>query len=210
MKVTLFGATGRTGAFLIAEGLKRGYDITVFARARSAFDHAGVRVVRGDFDDIGRLREAVRGSEAILSALGPVRLAHPQGLPITRATESIMAAMGQEGITRLIVVSTGTAVDPGDGRDPKIWLPALLIRYAMPSVYRDIVALAQAVRHSPLDWTMVRVAFLNDRPPGRLNVGLYGRVRHSLRLSRADLARFMFDQMADPAHVRQAPGISAA
>jgi len=201
MKVTLFGATGRTGPFLIREGLKRGCEITVFARAGSTFEHADVRVVRGKLGDIGLMRDAVRGADAVLSALGPTKLRHPRDLPITRATESIIAAMTQERVTRFIAVSTGTAVDPGDGRDIKIWLPALLIKYAMPGVYHDIVALAQAVRRSSMEWTMVRAAVLKDRPAGELNVGLYGHARHSLTLSREDLARFMFDQIASQTFV---------
>lgn len=210
MKVTLFGATGKTGPFLISEGLKRGFEITVVARAGSSFENGDVRVMKGALGDVGFLREAIRGSEAVLSALGPARMRHPKGLPITRAIESIIAAMTQEQVTRLIAVSTGTAVDPGDGRDLKIWLPALLIKYAMPSVYHDVIGLAQAVRRSTLAWTMVRVALLDDQQAsGELNVGLYGRVRHSLALSREDLARFMFDQIASQAHVRAAPGISS-
>ena len=154
MKVTLFGATGKTGPSLISEGLRRGFEITVVARARSSFENADVRVVKGDLHDTRVLRDAIRGSEAVLSALGPATLPHPKHRPITRAMESIMAAMTQERITRLIAVSTGTAVDPGDGLDLRIRLPALLIKYAMPSVYHDIVGFAQAIRHSTLEWTM--------------------------------------------------------
>lgn len=37
----------------------------------------------------------------------------------------------------------------------------------MSSAYRDIVGLAKFMRASQLEWTMVRVAFLNDRPASR-------------------------------------------
>lgn len=78
MKVTLFGATGKTGAYLIGEGLKRGFDITVFARSGTSFENSQVRVVRGELTDIGILREAIRGSDTVLSALGPTSLKHPK------------------------------------------------------------------------------------------------------------------------------------
>lgn len=209
MKVTLFGATGKTGRYLIDEGLKRGMDITVFARAGSSFQHPAVRVIRGDMADVGLLREAVRGAGAVLSALGPTAIPHPQGLPIMRATQAIISAMNQEGVGRLVAISTGTAVDPGDGRDWRIWAPALLIRLAMPSAYRDILALAQVVRASGVEWTMVRVGFLNDRPASkRLNVGLYGHTRHTLSVSRAEVAAFMFEQIARSDFVHKAPGLS--
>lgn len=209
MRATLFGATGKTGRYLIAEGLKRGMDITVFARPGTAFDHPGVRVIRGELSNSNLLGEAVRGADVVLSALGPTTPRHPKDLPITRATEAIMSAMKREGVKRLIAVSTGTAIDPGDGFDWKIRAPAWLIRLAMSSSYQDIIGLAKTIRASPLDWTMVRVAFLTNHPASaRLNVGLYGRSRHSLTVSRAEVAAFMFDQISSREFVHKAPGIS--
>ena len=210
MKVTLFGATGKTGKALIEEGLKRDMDITVFARSSSPFENPKVRVIRGDLTDNHPLREAIGGSDAVLSALGPTSIQHPRGLPITRATEAIISAMKAQNVKRLIAVSTGTAVDPGDGFDWKIRAPALLIRLAMPSSYRDIIGLANVIRASELDWTMVRVAFLKDRPASRqLNVGPYGHTQHSLTVARADVALFMFDQISSRKYVHAAPGISS-
>jgi len=216
MKATLFGATGKTGAYLIEEGLKRGFELTVFARPGSRFEDPNVRIVRGELTDPVLLADAVRGADAVLSALGPTSTRHPGGLPIATATKAIIAAMKRERIQRLIAVSTGTAVDPGDGFDWKIRLPARLICAAMPNAYRDIVELANAIRASPLDWTMVRVAFLTDRPAsGKLNIGLYGSTRHSMTVARADLAVFMFNQISsrevvNNEYVGKAPGISAA
>lgn len=210
MKVTLFGATGKTGKYLIAEGLRRGIDLTVFARSGSSFKHNDVRIVQGDLTDKSLLRSAIHGADAVLSALGPTSLKHPKDRPVTQANVAITSAMTEEHVTRFIAISTGTAVDPCDEFDWKIWLPAQLIRFAMPSAYRDIIGLARAVRASKTDWTMVRVAFLKDLPAShRLNVGLYGITKHSLVVSREDLARFMFEQIGDHAYLRQAPGISA-
>lgn len=210
MKVALFGATGKTGPYLIREGLERGFEVTVFARTSTSFENPDVRIIRGELTDMNCLQAAIRGSDAVLSGLGPAKMPHPKGLPITRATEAIISAMKREHVKRLIAVSTGTAVDPGDGFDLKIGLPASLIKLAVPSVYHDIVELAKAIRACDLDWTMVRAGFLKDRPGSeRLNVGLYGHSKHSLTLNRGDLARFMFDQISSREHVLQAPGISS-
>ncbi|AYH47119.1 NAD(P)-dependent oxidoreductase [Dickeya fangzhongdai] len=210
MKITLFGATGKTGRYLIDEGLKRGMDMTVFARTNSPFENANVRVVRGELTDRVSLREAISGSDAVLSALGPTSLKHPKNLPITTAMGAITSVMKQEGVKRLIAVSTGTAPDPEDRFDPKIRYPALLIRFLMPRSFQDIIGLANAIRASELDWTMVRVAFLKSSPASnRLHVGLYGRSTHTLTVSRQDVAIFMFDQLSSTEFVNQAPGISS-
>lgn len=210
MNVTLFGATGKTGKYLIDEGLKRGIKMTVFARSQSSFQNPNVNVIRGELTDKERLKEAIRGSDAVLSALGPTSPQHPKELPITRAIEAVISAMRDEHVKRLIAISTGTAVDPDDGFDLKIWLPALLIRLAIPSSYRDIIGLAKTIRASDLEWTMVRVGFLTNRPGSHhLNVGLYGHTKHSLSISREDVARFTFDQISNRERARRAPGISA-
>jgi putative NADH-flavin reductase len=210
MKVTLFGATGKTGPYLISEGLRRGFELTVFARPNSRFANADVRVVRGELNDIALLREAIRGSDSVISELGPAKQPHPKGLPITAATKAIISAMEWEQVKRLIAVSTGTAVDPGDGFDLKIWLPAALIKLAMPNAYQDMIGLANTIRASQLDWTMVRAAVLKNRPASEhLNVGLYGHTKHSLTVSREDLVAFMFDQRSNRDFIHKAPGISS-
>ncbi|BDB72280.1 NmrA family transcriptional regulator [Comamonas thiooxydans] len=210
MKVTLFGATGKTGPYLIEEGLKRQMDITVFARTGSEFDDPRVKVVRGSLTDNKALRAAICGADAVVSALGPTRFPHPQGMPITTATKAIIAAMKDEGVSRFVATSTGTAPDVGDTYDWKIRLPALLIRFAMATTYRDIIGLAEAIRNSGLDWTMVRLAVLNHSAPAqKLNVGLYGKTRHSWTVSRADAAAFMLNQLGESNFSKAAPGISA-
>ncbi|MDX6914179.1 NAD(P)H-binding protein [Pectobacterium carotovorum] len=209
MKVTLFGATGKTGRYLIAEGLKRGIALTVFARTGSLFDDPNVRIIRGELTDNAVLKDAIQGADAVLSALGPTRFTHPKDLPITRAMQSIITVMKQENVIRLIAVSTGTAADPDDGSDWRVQFPAWLIKIMMASSYQDIIALAKTVRVSELDWTLVRAAFLNHHPAsGRLNVGLYGKTQHSMTLSREELAKFMFDQLRDDRFIKMAPGIS--
>jgi uncharacterized protein YbjT (DUF2867 family) len=209
-KLTLFGATGKTGAQLIEQALRCDYELTLFVRSGTSFDDARVRIVKGDLLDPAALDEAIAGSAAVLSALGPTRLPHPKDLPITRATGAIIQAMARQKVRRLIAVSTGTAPDPADKFDFKINAPAVLIKLAMRPAYNDMIGLAEEVRASDLDWTMVRSAVLNDKEPApRLNVGLYGHVTHSLTLPRASLAQFMLDQVTSNEFVGKAPGVSA-
>lgn len=55
----------------------------------------------------------------------------------------------------------------------------------------------------------LRAAVLKNRHAAeQLNVGLYGHAKHSLTVAREDLAKFMFDQIANHDFVRRAPGIS--
>ena len=65
-----------------------------------------------------------------------------------------------------------------------------------------------AVRASAVDCTVVRVPMLTDGPAtGNLRVGRVG-VNTGARITRADMARFMLEQLQESTHVRTSPVIS--
>ncbi len=79
----------------------------------------------------------------------------------------------------------------------------------MAHILEDMSRTVHAVRASDRDWTVVRVPMLTDGPPtGSVRVGDVG-VNTGPRIARADLARFMLEQLDDPAHVRASPVVSA-
>jgi hypothetical protein len=61
---------------------------------------------------------------------------------------------------------------------------------------------------STLDWTIIRVPWLNNKPAtGKLKVGYYGN-KQNMTLSRNDLAKFYIDQIKDNQYIRKIPAIS--
>lgn len=210
MKITIFGATGKTGPYLIKEALNRGMEITVFARSSSSFDYPGVRIIKGELTDTKLLTEAIHGADAIVSALGPTKTNHPSNLPITEAYKAIIPVMERESVKRLIATSTPTAPDPGDKKFVfSVWFPALMIKLLLPSSYREMITFPKIIRKSNLDWTMVRLNLLKDRPgTKKINLGLCGRTEHTLTVSREDVAIFMLDQIQSNKFIHQAPAIS--
>jgi putative NADH-flavin reductase len=71
MKLTVFGATGRTGRHLLAEGARRGHRLTAFARRPQAVDDrtALAAVVQGDACDPRAVRTAIDGADAVISTI---------------------------------------------------------------------------------------------------------------------------------------------
>jgi hypothetical protein len=68
---------------------------------------------------------------------------------------------------------------------------------------------AEIVRASGLDWTLVRVAKLNDKnATGQIKAGYYGYGVVGLSITRADMATFLLDQAANLTYLHQAPAIS--
>jgi hypothetical protein len=108
------------------------------------------------------------------------------------------------------VVSAGAGVrDPKDR--PKLInrFFDLLVRVFSRWVFEDMKRSVEIVRQSGLEWTVVRVPMLTDaEPTGEVNAAYVGRGM-GMRVTRADMAAFMLDQLADEAFVHQAPAISS-
>ena len=66
------------------------------------------------------------------------------------------------------------------------------------------------VRHSPLDWTIVRSgAFTNGSRTGEYRHGFPGPDQtEKLEISRADVADFMLKELTDDTYLRMTPGLA--
>jgi hypothetical protein len=123
--------------------------------------------------------------------------------------QNIIVVMKRQGVHRLIMTSTLSVKDPGDKPDLRTNAMVNLVRITMHAAYEDIVSAAQAVRASDLDWTIVRLALLNNGPiTGKIRTGYVGRGEVGTRISRADIADFMLKQIDDVRYLCQAPVIS--
>ena len=72
MNLLILGATGGTGRALVEQALALGHTVTAFARnpAKVRTTHPNLRVVQGDISNPESLEAAIRGQDAVLSALG--------------------------------------------------------------------------------------------------------------------------------------------
>src|ERR1051326_5409645 len=72
MKLALFGASGMIGSRILSEALRRGHVVTAVVRDPAKFGvrHKNLTVVKGDVLDADSIAAAVKGHEAVLSAVG--------------------------------------------------------------------------------------------------------------------------------------------
>src|SRR3972149_5827960 len=84
MKLTIFGASGRTGKLLVEQALAAGHDVVAFVRnpAKLTTRHEQLKVVIGDVKDPAAVERAVNGTNAIIFVLNTGRDA--KNSPITR------------------------------------------------------------------------------------------------------------------------------
>lgn len=208
MNVLVVGATGGTGRQLVAQALEQGHRITALARRPPRFsEHPALTVAIGNVLDPASLDRAVPGHGAVLCALGHKRWLGPSSI-LSRGTANLVAAMERRGVRRLVCE---TALGIADAWWQMGLYYTLFVRpFILPFYFHDKVRQEAVIRASDLDWTIVRPGVLtNGARRGRYRSG--DRVGHwlwTVRISRADVAAFMLDQLADRRHVRATVGIA--
>lgn len=211
MRVSVFGATGASGQLVVRRLLGDGHQVVAFARTPSKLDteHPALDVIAGELDDAEAIDGAIAGADAVISLLGPGP--RSKGTGITDGTRRIVKAMDERGVRRLVATATPSASDPADGRSLPFQLAVASVRRLLPHSYREIVGTADVIRSSGLDWTLVRLPMLTEKPgrgPVAGHIGDDG--IKLLSLSRPVLADFLVDQLADETWLRKAPVISNA
>lgn len=210
MKLVIFGATGRTGKYLVQQALAAGHQVTAFARSPEKLGMSDPRltVVQGDVKDPLAVAEAIAGNDVVLSALGPTKTSGSDMLQ--SAIKNIITAMHQHDLRRVIVVTGAGVKAPED--QPQFWnrLMSGLLNLLAKRVLEDSLQAANLLRESGLDWTLVRVPVLTDDPAqGEPWVGYVGKGMGS-RIGRTNVAAFMLKQISDDTYVQKAPVITAS
>lgn len=207
-KILVLGATGGTGRLIVAQALARGYDVTVLVRSvEKARDLDGAKLIVGDVRDEKALRKALEGRDAVISALGTPASPFREVTLLSSATRALVNAMKSEQVSRLICITgigAGDSAGHGGFVFDKLIFPLLLRK-----VYADKNRQEAIVRDSGLDWILVRPSVLNNKPSRhtiRALTNLSG--FHGGTISRADVARFILDQVGDDAWVHRLPLIT--
>ena len=164
MRITIFGATGGTGKQLVKQALAEGNGVVAFARNPSKLNitDKNLTLLKGELTDNALIENAVRGSDAVISVLGP--RGGSRNKPLTQGMHNIIEAMKKQGVRRLIISSTLSAKDPNDLPEFRSKALVTFVRVTMHAAYEEIVSVADTVRASNLDWTIVRLTMLDNKP----------------------------------------------
>lgn len=209
MKLTIFGATDRTGQALVDQALAQEHDIVVFTRTASNMrqEHERLQVMEGNIREAEKVESAVAGADAVLSALRHTDESAKNVLTI--AARYLIRAMKRQDVRRLV-----SLVGPGvqDPKDPSHPLGERVVVGLLDLVARDFLEdaerHAELIRESDLDWTLVRTPRLTNGPhTGHYRTG-YFKLRPLDKISRADVADFMLGAVVRSEYVREAPLVS--
>jgi putative NADH-flavin reductase len=207
MKVALIGATGFVGSALLKEALDRGHAVTAIVRHPEKLEaRQGLVSKAGDVYDTSSLATLIQGNDAVISAFNPGWKNPNLHDDQIRGTSSIIAAVKQAGIRRVLWVggAGGLEVKPGvrviDSPDMPDWVK--------PGSLATINALEQLRKEPELEWSFLApsATLKPGQRTGKFRLGndrlLVDAAGHS-EISVQDYAVAMIDELERPAHVRQ-------
>ena len=204
MRLLIIGATGRLGSLATDLALAEGHEVVALVRDPNRLPpRPGLTVVAGDVSDPEVVDRAVKQAGAVISAIGPRSNTVDAELALEVGMRNLVAAMESHRVERLVALS-GAGVDvPGD-RKPLVdrMMSSIVRRFA-----RHVVAAKQreyvVFSVSSVKWTALRPPLVRHGPSRGYRLDL--QLAPGARISRADVARALVDQVSDERFIRAAP-----
>jgi putative NADH-flavin reductase len=191
MKILVLGATGLTGEHLVKQGLDRGHSVTAFVRdpSKIRLRHPNLRVFAGDVSNAEHVREAIKGHDAVLSALG-AKSPFKRDYRLITGINNVVTAMEQENVKRLVYQSF---LGVKENREDLGFFVNHVVSFLLQKVIADHEEKERIIKKSKLQWTIIRPPKLtNGSGRGKYRTGEH--ITSSsliLKVSRPDVADFM-------------------
>jgi len=213
MKVSIIGASGKLGQYMVQHALDRGYEVVGVCREKSArklarFD-GRITVVPGATNDPEVIRRAVAGCDAVLVVLVPWGV-HQY------SSGTVQSVLDQAEPGARLVFSCGWHITL-DGRDQYsrkfLWgvkVFGWIARLLRAAELDDQVEACRRVFASDARWTVVRGSDLEEGasqglPVWSRHVG--DPILQSNRTRRVDFALFMVEALQNDDLIHEAPAI---
>lgn len=198
MRVAILGASGKGGSEIAKEAAARGHQVLGLSRHPEAVpEHANITAQACDAEDAAALAEAIKGVDAVISALH-----------FNVTADHLLGAVKAAGVGRLLVMGGAASLTGPDG--VRVYDSPTFPEHIKPYVIGGIHFLDALKQEQELDWTFFSPAmliFVGERQgPGsfrldtdNLVVGADG----ESRISYADYAIAMIDELEQHRHPRR-------
>jgi len=153
MKVAVLGASGRAGSEIVKELAARGHEVLAVARGAAALPAGpGITARAGDASDPAALASLIAGNDAVISALH-----------FDVPAETLLAAVRQAGVPRLLVTGGAASLEVAPGKR-LIDQPEFPAEWKAPAM-GGIVFLDALRKEQEVDWTFFSpAAFIFEGP----------------------------------------------
>lgn len=211
MKLAIFGATGKSGKYLLDEALKREHSLKLLVRTPDKLAPevlSKCEVIKGDVLTYPDVLQTVAGTDAVLVTIG-----HTKNSPAdlqARALHNIITAMQAAGVRRLINLTGGGV--PTNEDTPKLLdvITTKLLGIVDRARLQDGHAHVEVIRSSEnIDWTVVRTGVqISKTASTGYKVGYVGAGKTGFSVSRNNIADFMLDILSAEEYFGKMPYVS--
>lgn len=210
LRIVVFGAGGRAGRAAVEEARRRGHQVTAVVRDSAKYgqlDGDGVRLAVGDIVDAAGVGRIAEGHDAVINAAADLG-AQPDVF-FTGAARALLEGLPKAGVNRLVSIGISSSLVTESGA-------LLLDTPEHPQEYRAFclghTAGTDVLRTEgdTLDWVVVSPS--GDFDHGGSRTGRYAEApaRMTSRISYADFAIALLDEIDSPRHHRVHFGVETS
>ena len=206
--IIIFGATGMTGKQLVQQALHKGYTVKAFGRnvfSEFETDTKNLELIKGALFDEGEVLAAVKGCDAVLSALG----GSMDGTDKTRTLgiKNIIAQMKKNAVQRIVAIG-GMGVLNAD--ENTLLVDTENYPKEMIPISKEHEQAYDYLKESGLNWTFVCPPnIINHEATGSfITKANYLPEPNNNKINAGDLALFMLNELDKNNYVQQRVGIS--
>jgi uncharacterized protein len=210
MIITVFGATGQVGKYIVTKALAQGHQVRAFGRnVTSLMDEAdrnpNLKAIKGYVFEERDVFEAVNGADAVLSVLG----GSFDGTDKTRSLgiKNIVTQMEKTGVKRIIAVG-GLGILPDEKHEYRIY------RHDYPKEYLPVgeehLHAYLNLKQSSLEWTFLCCPDIKDNPGNDQYVAAKEKIPtpNLNKISAGNIAFFMLAELKQNNYIKHRVGIS--
>jgi putative NADH-flavin reductase len=210
-QITILGATGLVGKNLLQKAISNGIKVKVLARNKEKIRDfvQAIQVIDGNYFDKDKLQNALEGSEAILSTIGPPmngKLSIDDEDNYINSLAYIIKLMQANKQTRWISIS-GAGVKMSNENLP---LARKLLRVSLKAASKSTIIIKdrelQLLEQSKLDWTNIRPPVIKEEVEGEFVADENNFLGMTVDVNQ--LSDFMLNEITNNAWVKKAPVIA--
>lgn len=217
MRITLLGATGQTGQYLVNQALQHGHIVTAIVRnpGKLAVHHDNLKVVEADIFSADSLKTHFKGQDVIMSCLGFPASIFSAVTGYTLSMDAMISAMREARVNRIIIM-TSWYTEPNSGTQSSYLIRFLLLPM-IRSVLTNMYEMEQRLQKmEDINWTVVRPPGLKNLPASAqeflTHEGYFVPDSNGCpagsTVARGDVARFMLSLLNSNAWVKRGVAIT--
>jgi putative NADH-flavin reductase len=211
MKVLMLGANGAVGQLALDDLLKANHEVKALVRNASTIKrkHPWLTVVQGEPTNAADLEKVLDGQDVVLSTLG----ARTNKKTTLRAdvARNLVAGMKKHGVRKLVWLdAAGVGSSKQFVQRSSFFFGSIIMPLFLNNMYDDAAVADTVIEKSDCEWVIVRpMSFTNGAKTGNISVvtDMSLTVRLRLRITRADVAAFLVEQVVKDDYVGQMPVI---